>query len=241
MPGAHPADSFNRQRRNLLTASTALALIGGAELRIEQLPIWDNAFNADKVWVLYLVIWAVCFYCLLGFVVHLLSERSTRLGGILEDAKRSGVRQYLHRLGQKRGGRAEHTETPDPVSVWPMDIEVEIHKHFEAERLRGTQGEGGPAVLVERDIVQINRPLWAALVLRGVLLRLGSGTVFLEYVLPLLWFLLALCIANGTDWPGAFHQIWQQAFSDSEVVRQADALSGLSQTLCVWPRRNLLH
>ncbi|WPB54970.1 hypothetical protein [Xylophilus sp. GOD-11R] len=234
-------DSFSRQRRNLLLASTVLAVASGADIRVEQLPLWSAVPAAASMWAFYLVMWSICLYFFFGFGVHFFVRRFRDFAAAFAEARRLGVEPYLHRLGQQRGGSARHTETPEPISVWPLDIDVEIHKHFDANQI-SDEGQGPPseAVVVERDYVRVNRAVWALLVVRATLAKLASGVCFFEYVLPLVWFAVAIGIANAGDWPGSWPAIWHDALADTPSFQTSidggPAGALFRQTLCVWPK-----
>jgi len=228
-----PKDRFDLQRRNFLIVSSSLLFLAMADVRLERLGFWDQALAAQDAWVVYAAVWVVCLYCCYGFVVQFLADRGAALAESVGDTKRASVRQYLHDLGEKSGPAARHTEPPDDISVWPMDIEVEIFKHFEADNPDGA-GRGRPwQASIEQGFVRINRAVWAFLVLRGLLMRFLLGREFFDYLLPVLWFLVAVGVAASGDWPGAPGAILKAARGEGSAA--LGAVTTFQQTVCDWP------
>lgn len=151
----------------------------------------------------------------------------------MSDVKREGVRRYLHRLGQRNGWLAQRTEPSEEVSVWPMDIEVEIYKHFESEHLVRDAGRPAQKVM-EQGYVRINRPVWALLVLRSIVLRLAFGPTFFQYVLPVVWAVAAVLIANTSGWTGSIHSVWMSATADDASRAARKPIEVLQSTMCEW-------
>lgn len=226
-------DNFSQFRRRLLWASTLLAILGGANIRFERVPLVNQALPDARIWVLYAALWLFWLYAAVGLAVYFQVERRAAFGALMADVKREGVRRYLHRLGQRHGWLAQRTEPRDEVSVWPMDIEVEIYKHFESEhRMRGG---GQPAQkVVEQGFVRINRPVWALLVLRSIVFRLAFGPTFFQYALPLLWACVAMLIANTSGWTGSIPAVWEAAAGEDTALAARKQIEVLQSTMCEW-------
>lgn len=233
-------DNFSHFRRYLLVISSVLAVFGGSDIRVELAPVVGNASLVGRVWALYALVWLFSLYAFFGFVVYFYTERLTGFSVFLSDAKREGVRHYLHHLGRRSGWAAQRTEARGEVSVWPMDIEVEIYKHFEPEAQSRGYGSERPAQnVVEQGFVRINRFLWSMLVVRSLSARLLFGPTFFQYVLPPLWLVAAVLLANNSGWTGSLESVWASAWNEStQAPRRPDVLQ---PTMCEWKVEDRKH